>query len=133
MKTFLCRFGSLVLFVLSGFDRLRFCGESRLLNHAGGVSSFLFQRRILRKDFAEYCEKLTAILRKETETQAAREGVPVKHLNSPMVEKDAVALELAQAHGRTSGRIALITCQESALTYRFRKKKSDLSNSGKHC
>ena len=58
MKSFLSRFGSLVLFVLSGFDRLRFCGDSRLLNHAGGVSSFLFQRRILRKDFAAYCEKL---------------------------------------------------------------------------
>ena len=29
MKTFLSRFGSLVLFVLSGFDRLRLAGESR--------------------------------------------------------------------------------------------------------
>jgi hypothetical protein len=121
MKSFLSRFGSLVLFVLSGFDRLRFCGDSRLLNHAGGVSSFLFQRRILRKDFAHYCENLTNILRKETKAQAARDGVPVKHLNSPMVEKDAVALELARAHGRTSGRIALITCQESAMIYRFRE------------
>jgi hypothetical protein len=121
MKSFLSRFGSLVLFVLSGFDRLRFCGESRLLNHAGGVSSFLFQRHILRKDFGKYCENLTHILRKGTQAQAAREGVPLKHLNSPMVEKDTVALELAQAHGRTSGRIALLTCQESALTYRFRQ------------
>jgi hypothetical protein len=123
MKSFVHRFGPLVLFILSGFDRLRFCGESRLLNHAGGVSSFLFQRHILRKDFGDYCEKLTHILRKGTQTQAAREGVPVKHLNSPMVEKDAVALELAQAHGRTSGRIAVLTCQESAMTYRFRQNE----------
>ena len=40
MKSFLSRFQALVLFVLSGFDRLRFCGESRLLNHAGGVNSY---------------------------------------------------------------------------------------------
>jgi hypothetical protein len=121
VKSFLSRFGSLVLFVLSGFDRLRFCGESRLLNHAGGVSSFLFQRHIQRRDFGDYCANLTHLLRKGTQAQVEREGVPVKHLNSPMVEKDALALELAQAHGRTSGRIALITCQESALTYRFRR------------
>jgi len=31
------------LFVLSGFDRLRCCGDSRLLNHAGGVDSYLYQ------------------------------------------------------------------------------------------
>ena len=41
MKSFLSRFGALVRFVLSGFDRLRFCGESRLLNNARGVDSYL--------------------------------------------------------------------------------------------
>jgi hypothetical protein len=51
MKSFLSRFGSLVLFVLSGFDRLRFAGESRLLNHALGVQSYLWQRRVLSKTF----------------------------------------------------------------------------------
>jgi hypothetical protein len=121
MKSFLSRFGSLVLFVLSGFDRLRFCGESRLLNHAGGVNSYLYQQRIQRKDFPEHCEKLTHILRNETQAQAEREGVPVKHLNSSWIDKDAIALELARQHGRTTGRIALITCQESAMTYRLRK------------
>lgn len=32
MKSFLLRFGSLVAFVLSGFDRLRLVGESCLLS-----------------------------------------------------------------------------------------------------
>jgi hypothetical protein len=53
MKTFLSRFGSLVAFVLSGFDRLRLAGESRLLNHALGVQSYLWQRQILCKDFPD--------------------------------------------------------------------------------
>src|ERR1700677_5029010 len=126
MKSFLSRFGSLVLFVLSGFDRLRFCGESRLLNHAGGVSSFLYQQRIQRKVFGEYCKKLTHILRQESKALAARQGVPIQHLDSPKIQKDEVALELARAHGRSSGRIALITCQEAALTYCFRKNDQGL-------
>ena len=46
MKSFLSRFGSMILFVLSGFDRLRFLGESRLLNHERGVKSYLWQEQI---------------------------------------------------------------------------------------
>jgi hypothetical protein len=36
MKSFLSRFGPFVLRILSGFDRRRFAGESRLVNHARG-------------------------------------------------------------------------------------------------
>jgi hypothetical protein len=121
MKSFLSRFGALVAFVLSGFDRLRFCGESRLLNHAGGVNSYLYQRGMLRKEFPDHCEKLTRWLRRQAKAQAARENIPVKHLNSPLVEKDVLALQLAQQHGRTQGRIALLTCQERGWTYRLRQ------------
>jgi hypothetical protein len=66
MKSFLSRFGSLVLFVLSGFDRLRLCGESRLLNHARGVQSYLWQHKILFKDFPAHAEQLTKTLRQRT-------------------------------------------------------------------
>jgi hypothetical protein len=123
MKAFLSRFRSLVLFVLSGFDRLRFCGESRLLNHALGVQSYLYQRRILFKDFPAHAEALTKRFRDES---CARLGaVPLKHLDSPDIDKEAVALDLAKRHGLTSGRIALITCQEAAWTYRVRRRKED--------
>ena len=76
MKSFLSFCRPLVLFALSGFDRLRFCGESRLLNHAGGVNSYLYQQHLLRKDFPAHCAKLTAILRDDSTAQAVREGVP---------------------------------------------------------
>jgi hypothetical protein len=66
MKSFLSRFHALVLFTLSGFDRLRFRGESRLLNHSRGVESYCYQRRILFKDFPEHAEALTKTLRSET-------------------------------------------------------------------
>ena len=121
MKSFLSRFHALVFFVLSGFDRLRFYGESVLLNHADGVGSYLFQQGIQRKDFPAHGQRLTEILRNESLAQANREGVPVKHLNSPKIDKEVVALDLARRQGRTSGRIALITCQEAGMCYRLRK------------
>lgn len=118
MKAFLSRFGSLVRFVLSGFDRLRFAGDSRLLNHPRGVQSYLHQRRILFKDYPAHAERLTKRFR--AGTRDALGDVPLQHLNSPNVDKEAAALRLAQQHGRTTGRIALLTCQEAAGTYRLR-------------
>ena len=50
MKSFLHRFGSLVLGVSTGFDRcLR--GSKRLLCNSGGVSSFLSQVQVPLRDF----------------------------------------------------------------------------------
>jgi len=124
MKSFLSRFGSLILFVLSGFDRLRFCGESRLLNHARGVQSYCHQQRILFKDFPDHAETLTKTLRSQSLHELG--DVPLKHLDSPKIDKEALALHLAQQQGRTQGRIALITCQESGLTYRLRRNPQGL-------
>src|SRR5262245_29692516 len=124
MKSFLARFGSLVAFVLSGFDRLRFAGESRLLNHARGVQSYCYQQRLLFKDFPGHAEQLTRRFR--TPTLRDLGDVPLVHLNSPDVDKEALALDLAQRHGRSAGRLALLTCQESALTYRLRRNAQGL-------
>jgi len=124
MKFFLSRFGSMIRFILSGFDRLRFCGESRLLNHARGFQSYCYQQRLLFKDFPDHAQALTKTFRAQTLQQLG--DVPVHHLDSPDIDKEATALKLAQQHGRTQGRIALITCQESALTYRLRRNVQGL-------
>jgi hypothetical protein len=126
MKSFLSRFGRLISFVLSGFDRLRFCGESRLLNHALGVQSYLHQRRILFKDFPDHAERLTRTLCQQTDERAHQDGVPLKHLDSPDTDKEAEALELARRQQRTAGRVALLTCVEACLTYRLRKNADGL-------
>jgi hypothetical protein len=120
MRSFLSRFGSLALFVLSGFDRLRFRGESRLLNHAMGVQSYLWQRQIPFKDFPAHAERLTPALRKGTHDLARAQGVPVVYLNSPAIDQEATALDRAPQAPAPFGRIALLTCIESCTTYRIR-------------
>ena len=83
MKTFLCRFGALVRFVLSGFDRLRFCGESRLLDDARGVDSYLYQQHIRYTDFPDHAESLAETLaRSQTVASAKRDGVPLQPLST---------------------------------------------------
>jgi hypothetical protein len=121
MKTFLSRFGSLVLFVLSGFDRLRLAGESRLLNHARGVQSYLWQQHILFKDFPAHAEALTKTLRQGTEAGASAEGIALHPLNSPAIDKEATALQFAQQQPGRLGRIVVLSCVETCSTYRLRK------------
>jgi hypothetical protein len=126
MKSFLSRFGSFVLFVLSGFDRLRLAGESRLLNHARGVQSYLWQQQILFKDFPAHAQQLTQTLRQRTEALAREQDVPLQPLNSPTIDKEAVALQLAQHQPQRTGLIAVLSCVESCATYRLRKNAHGL-------
>jgi hypothetical protein len=123
MKAFVSRFAALIQFVFCGFDRLRFCGESRMLNNARGVDSYLYRQHIRYTDFPSHAQGLTKTFCSETEKQAQEEGVPLRHLNSPEIDKEAVALALAQTHGRTSGRIALLTSVELCSVYRLRKNE----------
>jgi hypothetical protein len=121
MKAFLARFAPLLVATLSGFDRLRFCGDSRLLNHTGGVHSYLYQQRIRHADFTDHAQQLTQVLRQQTADAAKADGVPLLPLNSPNLDKEAIARDLAQKHGRHTGRLAVLSCVESCATYRPRK------------
>ena len=121
MKTFLSRFGALVLAVLSGFDRLRFRGASRLLCNARGAQSYLYQHGLLFKDYRRHTEQLTHTLVRDTEALAAADGDRVHYLNSPNTDKEATALAIASQRGRTTGRLAILSCVEGCRTYRVRK------------
>lgn len=123
MTAFLARFAGHIHFCLSGFDRLRFHAESRLLNNDRGVDSYLFRRQVRYVDFPRHCDQLTRQLTRRTDKLAAEQGVPLVHLNSPHVDKEALALQVAreQPVAAPDGRIAVFSAVESCMTYRLRK------------
>jgi hypothetical protein len=121
VKSFLSRFGSLILSVLSGFDRLRFRGCSRLLSNARGVHSYLYQHDLLIKEYTQHTQQLTQTLTRQTEALAAAAGDRVHYLNSPNADKEATALAIAHQRGLRSGRIAILSCVEGCRTFRVRK------------
>jgi len=121
VKTFLSRFGALIVAVLSGFDRLRFRGCSRLLSNPRGVNSYLFQHDLLLKEYAAHAERLTRTLVRGSEAMAKADGDHIHYLNSPNVDKEATALEVARQRGLTTGRIAILSCVEGCRTFRVRK------------
>jgi hypothetical protein len=121
VKSFLLRFGAMIVSVLSGFDRLRFRGCSRLLCNVNGVNSYLYQHDLLLKEYAKHTEHLTQTLVRGTQALAKAEGSLVHYLNSPNIDKEATALEIARQRGLTTGRIAILSCVESCRTFRVRQ------------
>ena len=120
MKSFLQRFGSLVLGILCGFDRLRFRGSKRQLCYETGIMNYLSHRSILLKDYTAFVHDNTATLCKSLEQPAEEAGL-YRFLNNCQVSKEETALQLAAQHGRTEGLIAVLGCVEPCQTAKVRK------------
>jgi hypothetical protein len=120
VKSFLLRFGALIVSVLSGFDRLRFRGLSRLLSNPRGVNSYLYQHDLQFKDYAQHARQLTETLVDHTKALAKAEGTAIVYLNSPNTDKEATARDIARQRGLSSGRIAILSCVESCRTFHVR-------------
>jgi hypothetical protein len=119
MKTFLARFGSLVLGVLCGFDKLRFRGSRRLLCYPAGVMSYLSQAGIKLTDYEAYAKARTLALSRSIESEAEQAGM-YRYLNNCRESKEEVALRLAAQHKRTQGLIAVLGCLEPCRVVRVR-------------
>ncbi len=123
VKTFLARFASLIHFVLSGFDRLRFRGESTLLcNRArGGVDSYLYRGTSYYVDFPDsLSEAHSASLSRKPTNSPGSPRCSGEASQQPENRQGGNALELAKAHpgSAPAGTDRLTTAVESCLTYR---------------
>jgi hypothetical protein len=112
MKSFLQRFGALVLGVLHGFDHLRFRGSKRLLCYPAGVLNFLWKLQVPLVDYKEhYAKETTIALCRAIETEAKQAGV-YRFLNNCQESKEETALNMATERGRRQGLIAVLGCVE---------------------
>jgi hypothetical protein len=122
MKSFLQRFGSLILGVLHGFDRLRLRGSKRLLCNPAGVFSFLSQESVPVKDYKFYAKDTTVALCQAIETEAKQAGL-YRYLNNGHESKEETALQLAAEQGRQQGLIAVLGCVEPCRVVQVRGNK----------
>ena len=111
MKSFLQRFGSFVLGILEGFDRLRFRGSKRQLCYGRGADSYLGHVGVKLVDYKPYAKATTVALCQAIETEAKSAGI-YRYLNNAQTSKEKTALELAATPGQTEGRIAVLGCVE---------------------
>ena len=117
MKSFIQRFGSKILGILHGFDRIRFRGTRRFLANIAGMMHFLWHRQVLLKDFKAFAGHLTAEVRQAAEEAAIQQGRPIDYLHNSVRDKEAWARELAEQDGIKEGLIGVLKAVECCWSY----------------
>jgi len=123
MNGFVQRHVDSVMGMLQGWDRMRFRGTIRMLANLPGMSRFLSYRGHLLKDFAGYAKAVSRQIRSASLAVAEGQDRPVVHLQSPVVNKEQIALEIARRDQLKSGLIAVLTSVESCYSYNVRSNR----------
>lgn len=125
MERFVEKMRDLIHGHLSGFDRMLFRGSLRLLSYLSGMEYFLKRKDILMKDFLGWAEGMSKQIAMESSARATREGRPVQYVASSGVNKEAIALEIAQRDGIEEGLIGVVTCVEPCMGYDVYRNRAE--------
>lgn len=126
MRQFIQRHASSTIGVLSGFDRLRFRGTLRWLASLQGLTSFLWNARVLFKDFKEYAQVITQRIHQASARLAEAARQEVIYIRSGNLNKEQIVDKLLAGREPAAGLIAVLSCVESCFTYfvhRSRERK----------
>jgi hypothetical protein len=117
MNSFVQHHNDSVIGTLSGFDRVRLRGTARLLFNVGGMMSFLWQMRVMLKDFKSYALQVTGQLRQATVELVQKIGQEVLYLQSPSISKEDLARSIARERGVQVGLVCVLSAVEPCFTY----------------
>src|SRR6266436_4462366 len=112
MRTFLQRFGGIVLGILNGLDRTIFRGKLCTLYAPEGMNGYLDANRVLRKDFEQHTKKVTAQIMEASLMDEAKRLKRYEYLKSTNIDKDKVARGYARQHQITQGLVCVLQCVE---------------------
>lgn len=123
MQSFLQKYQPHVRGVLSGFDRLVFHGLLRPLLFVGGMMGYLWNAKVLLKEFGDHAQAMTRQLKEASLLQAQNLGREIRYLPSSQTCKEEVALEIAQRDHIRNDLIAVLTCVEPCASYDIFKNR----------
>ena len=119
-SAFVERHQSEVMGVLHGWDRLRLQGTLRSLYYQPVMEEYLWQSKVLWKDFKRFATDLTGRVRGAAEKLAVRQHRPMIYLSSSRTRKEEVARQIQQRDKVGKGLIAVLSCVEPCHTWFLR-------------
>ena len=126
-----------IMGAISGLDRIRFRGTLRWLANKSGLSTFMSHRHILLKDFGDWAENLTAMVRQSCEAAANQLGIETMYLNRSNIDKEKMAREIAQSKGIEEGSICMFSavepCTAPMVKGNKKQKKLELVMTQRKC
>lgn len=130
MKTFLRRFGVLVLGVLSGFDRLVFNGKLRQLYTPDGMNRYCNANGVRYKEFKEHAKRVTQQVLQASLLEYAKKRDRFEYLRSSSIDKDEVARGYADKHRVKEGLVCVLQCVEPCWTFDLKSSNGLLTVQG---
>src|ERR1051325_2776450 len=103
--------------VLSGCDRIVFRGTLRRLAYLSGLKDYLWERKVLLKDFGAHAQAVSERVKEACLAPAKAQGVPIRYLASAETSKEEVARQFAQEQGVTTGPVCVLTCVEPFMGF----------------
>lgn len=131
MQQFIEKYRDQIMGVVTGFDRLVFRGSLRRLNYgwwddqlkamvAIGMEQYLWQNKILFKDYRQHVKRASERLKKESLKPFEKQGLPVVFLRSPSVDKEELARRVAGEKGIRTGLVCALSTLEPSPTFEHR-------------
>lgn len=123
MQEFIQRHAKDVIGTLSGFDRVRLRGTLRFVANVDGMKAYLWQAKVLLKDFVAYAKGITQEIRAASQAVAESAGRPLVYLSSSNVRKEEKARAIMKSDGVESGLICVLSCVEPCRSYEIRRNR----------
>src|SRR4030042_5500546 len=117
MEQFLNRHKKSIDHVLSGFDRVLFRGILRDINYTRGFDKFLGAHKVLYKDFSEFAQKNSSLIKEHAEKIALKHNRPFQFVPSSQVSKEEIARCIMERDHITEGLICVLYCVEQCMTF----------------
>lgn len=109
--------------VLSCYDRILITGTLPKVCFAGGMTSFLYQKKIPIFDYANFAMALRERVREQAKTFAAKAGIEIEHIAKRHIRKEEVVAKILAERGTHPGLVHVISAMESCNTYKPRLDK----------
>lgn len=104
--------------ILHCFDRVRFQGSLRYLYHGELFRQYLFELKVLWKDFKAFACDLTARVHQSAVDLAQAAQRPYQYVPSSQVSKEEMVRQIAARDHIGEGLIAVLSCVEPCRTYK---------------
>lgn len=118
LNPFLQKYQSQVMGMVHALDRVRFQGSLRCLYHRDVFRQYLYELKVLWKDFKAFACGLTARVHQSAVDLARAAGRPYYYLRSSNISKEEWIANLVARDQVREGLIAVLSCVEPCRTYK---------------
>jgi hypothetical protein len=117
MNKFIEKFSTGIKGVLCGLDRLVLRGSLRQVRHVPGMMSYLWEKKILLKEFGGHVAQISEQVKDASLKVAREQKRPIQYLASSRMSKEAVAREIAARDGIREGLVCVLSSVEPCMSF----------------